>query len=336
MKEARLYQKLDENKVQCQTCAHGCKLEPDQKGICGVRQNIDGKLFSLVYGKAIATHVDPIEKKPLFHYLPGSRSYSVATVGCNMRCENCQNADISQMPRDQKRIMGQDLLPGEIVQTAMQHGCRSISYTYTEPAVFWDYAYDTAVLAKEQKLRNVFVTNGFWSEKSLNTMAPLMDAANVDLKSFRDATYRLSCGARLEPVLETIRAMHEHHIWIEITTLLIPDLNDSNEELEEIADFIAETGPEIPWHISRFYPTYKMPNRMPTPPESIYRALKIGRKAGLKHVYAGNMPGDAGEQTLCPDCRAALIERIGYQIQKNKIHEGQCPGCGTWIEGVWR
>jgi pyruvate formate lyase activating enzyme len=335
MKEARLYDKLENQKVKCFTCAHRCTISNGKRGICGVMENQKGILVSLVYGKAIAVHVDPIEKKPLFHFYPGSSAFSVATVGCNMRCLNCQNADISQLPRERKQIEGHDVSPEALVQSAQEHQCRIISYTYTEPAVYWDYAFDTAKLAHERGIQNVFVTNGFLSEESLHEIAPYLDGANVDLKFFRDETYKSVCGAKLMPVLDTIRRMKEKNIWIELTTLLIPRLNDSDDELKEIAQFIYKLDPDIPWHVSRFHPTYRMTDRSPTPVASIQRARQIGLEAGLHHVYSGNCPGDKGENTTCSHCGVLLIHRMGFEVVINRIMDGKCPECHTPIRGVW-
>jgi pyruvate formate lyase activating enzyme len=335
MKEAKLYRKKDNQKVQCITCAHRCIIAPGKRGICGVRENREGKLYLLVYGKAVALHVDPIEKKPLFHFMPGAPAMSVATVGCNMHCFNCQNADISQMPKDQSRIQGEDMTPENLIQATVRQQCQIIAYTYTEPAVFWDYAYDTAKLANQKAIKNVFVTNGYLSKESLEEISPFLDGANVDLKAFRDATYKSICGARLKPVLDTIRRMKELEIWMEITTLLIPGLNDSEEELKEIARFIHGIDPAIPWHISRFYPTYRMTDRPPTSVESIQKARNIGIEAGLRYVYPGNIPGDEGESTFCHQCRTRLIHRRGYQIVDNRLSGGKCPECGSEIDGIW-
>ncbi|MBN2030525.1 AmmeMemoRadiSam system radical SAM enzyme [bacterium] len=335
MKEARLYHNLKDNKIQCDTCAHHCRLTIGQRGICGVMENRDGVLISLVYGKTIACHVDPIEKKPLFHFYPGTRSLSMATVGCNMHCLNCQNADISQMPRDHNRIQGQDLPPELLVQSAIDRRCRTIAYTYTEPVIFWDYAYDTAQLAHEKGIRNIFVTNGYFSEESLKAISPYLDGANVDLKFMNDKNYRSICGAKLQPVLDTIRSMKALHIWVEVTTLLIPGLNDSQDELTDLARFIHDCDPGIPWHISRFHPTYKMMDRPPTPIVSIQKARQIGLDVGLKYVYTGNVPGEEGESTFCHHCGARLIHRWGFEVTANRLVDGKCPECSMTIDGVW-
>ncbi len=329
------YERLEDKLVNCNLCSHRCrKIADSKKGICGVRENRDGKLYSLVYGKAVARSVDPIEKKPLFNFLPGSRSYSIATVGCNFRCDNCQNYDISQMPKERGIIVGQEVSPEEIVSAAKRHKCESISYTYTEPTVFFEYAYDTAKHAKKEGIKNVFVTNGYITPEALKEISPYLDAANIDLKSFSDDFYRKNCGARLKPVLDSIRLYKSMGIWTEITTLIIPTLNDSEEELRRIAEFISEVGKDTPWHISQFYPTYKLIDLPRTPVATLRKAREIGLEAGLKYVYEGNVPGENGENTYCPNCGKMLIHRFGYHIDENKIKNSVCTYCGTKIEGV--
>jgi len=288
----------------------------------------------MVYGTLIAEHVDPIEKKPFFHVLPGSRSYSVATVGCNFRCAFCQNASISQSPQKTRMIPGEDVSPGAIVDQAIRAGCQSVAYTYTEPTVYFETAYETAAIAHDRGLLNLFITNGFMTSEALKMIEPYLDAANVDLKSFRDEFYKKYCGGRLNPVLETLRCMKTLGIWVEITTLLIPGLNDSEDELRDIAAFIAGLGKEIPWHISRFHPQYKMPDRPATPVSSLHRAMEIGHEAGLHYVYSGNVPGDKGENTLCSNCKTVLIERYGYQIRAVRLDTGRCNVCQAPFDGI--
>lgn len=335
IKEAMLYSKLEEGKVRCNLCAHGCVIDPGRRGICGVRENKEGVLYSLVYGTLIAESIDPIEKKPFFHVYPASRSYSIATVGCNFSCRFCQNHDISQMPRTTRMITGEDFLPAEIVAKAKKSGSQTIAYTYTEPTIFFELAYDTAKIAIENGLKNLFVTNGFMTPDAIETIAPYLSAANVDLKSFRDEFYGGKCGARLNPVLESLKKMKEKGIWVEITTLLIPTLNDCDEELKDIARFIAGLGRETPWHISRFHPQYKMQNMTVTPLDSLHRAGQIGREAGLKYVYTGNVPGDDGENTRCFHCGKLLIERYGFKIVGMNLQGGKCPHCGTELDGIF-
>jgi len=335
MKEAYLYEKAGESGVRCGLCNHRCGIKEGNKGVCRVRENRGGTLFSLVYGKVIARHVDPIEKKPLFHFLPGSRSYSVATVGCNFRCLFCQNADISQMPADHDRVWGEEMGPGVLVDEAAESRSASIAYTYTEPTVYFELALDTARLAAARGIRNVFVTNGYMTRECLEEIYPDLHAANVDLKAFTDRFYKEQCGARLDPVLRTIESMKAQGVWVEVTTLLIPGLNDDPAELRDLAGFIAGLDPGIPWHISRFHPTYRLMNVPPTPPSAIHRARDIGREAGLQYVYTGNLPGDEGENTACHACGEGLIERWGFSVEKNRIRNGACPACGAAVPGAW-
>jgi pyruvate formate lyase activating enzyme len=335
IKEAMLYEKLADDNVRCNLCAHKCAIKPDRKGVCGVRENKNGVLYSLVYGTLIAENIDPIEKKPFFHVCPSSKSYSIATVGCNFSCEFCQNHEISQMPRSSLMITGEDFLPEEIATRAKKSGSKTIAYTYTEPIIYFELAYDTSKIAVENGLKNVFVTNGFMSEEAIETISPYLTAANVDLKSFRDEFYKKQCGARLNPVLDSLKKMKEMGIWVEITTLLIPTLNDSEEELKDIAQFIAGLGIETPWHISRFHPQFKMQDLPVTSLASLHQAVQIGKQAGLKYVYSGNVPGDKGENTYCFKCGNLLIERYGFQIVSINLKGNKCNKCGTELEGVF-
>lgn len=335
MKEAMLYEKIGDKKVQCNLCAHRCKINEGKKGICLVRENRDGTLYTLVYGRTISQHVDPIEKKPLFNFYPGTTAYSIATVGCNFKCQFCQNWEISQMVRDEHLIMGNEASPESIVENAKKYGSKSIAYTYTEPTIFFEYAYDTAKLAHEVDIKNVFVTNGYMTEEAIKKIEPYLDAANVDLKSFSDDFYRKLCGAKLQPVLDALKLMKKLGIWVEVTTLIIPTLNDSSEELREIAKFIVnELGEGTPWHISRFYPAYNLTDKPPTPIETIHKAREIGLNEGLKYVYEGNVPGSTGENTYCPNCKNLIIERLGYQIINKATKDGKCPYCESKIYGV--
>lgn len=336
--EACLYDRMEDNAVRCALCPHRCIIKPGKRGICHVRENRDGTLETLVYGRLIARHVDPIEKKPIFHLLPGSRSYSVATVGCNFKCRFCQNADIAQMPADRNgRITGESATPESVIADAEQHRCRSIAYTYTEPTVYFEFARDTAQIAKTRGLFNVFVTNGYMTAEAIDMIAPYLDAANVDLKAFTDEFYKTACSAKLAPVLDTLKRMKEKGVWVEVTTLVIPDLNDDPGELTDLARFIAdELGPETPWHISRFHPTYKLIDRPPTPVRTLVTAAEIGRSAGLRYVYMGNVPGQGGENTLCHQCGTVVIERWGFSIAANRMKGGNCPDCGAPMDGIWQ
>jgi pyruvate formate lyase activating enzyme len=334
MKEAKLYEQLDEERVRCTLCAHRCVIAEGKRGVCQVRHNRGGTLFTLVYGRAIAQHVDPIEKKPLMHFYPGTAAYSIATPGCNFRCSWCQNADISQMVRDRHLIMGEPASPAEIVAAAQRAGCRSIAYTYTEPTIFFEYAYDTAVLAHEAGLANVYVTNGYMTEEMLDAFDPYLDAANVDLKAFRDETYRKYVGGRLQSVLDSLQAMKRLGVWVEVTTLVIPGINDDPAELEDAARFVVdELGAQTPWHISRFFPTYQMTDVPPTPVATLEQARDIGLDAGLRYVYVGNVPGE--ETTFCHNCGRLLIRRAGYWILENRVRpDSTCPACGAVLAGV--
>jgi len=346
--EARLYEKLPDGRVGCHLCAHRCTIGDGKRGICHVRENRGGTLVTLVYGRLIAQHVDPVEKKPLMHFYPGTTAYSIATVGCNFRCQWCQNADISQMPRERQFIMGDQVSPEQVVAEARRAGCRSIAYTYTEPTIFFEYAYDTARLAHEAGLANIYVTNGYMTAgagEMLETFnppqpqdegahEPYLDAANVDLKAFRDETYRTYVGARLQPVLDSLKAMKRLGVWVEVTTLVVPGLNDDPEELRDAARFVAqELGVETPWHISRFFPTYQMTDAPPTPVSTLLRAQEIGLEEGLRYIFVGNVRGEAN--TVCHECGRTLIRRSGYWILENRVRpDGTCPDCGAAVAGV--
>jgi pyruvate formate lyase activating enzyme len=335
IKEGMLYQSLERGKISCSLCSHRCQIAPSKYGVCGVRENREGKLYTLVYGEVIAAHVDPIEKKPFYHFLPGSSAFSIATVGCNFQCGFCQNWEISQASKkDGEGLGGYKLPPEDVVREAKKQNCQSISYTYTEPTIFFEYAYDTAKIAKREGLFNNFVTNGFMTPEALETIHPYLDAANVDLKAFKEETYKKVCKARLAPVLESICLMRKLNIWVEVTTLVVPGLNDSDEELSQIVRFILSVDPDIPWHISRFHPDYKYTDAKPTPLETLRKAYNIGKKEGLRYIYIGNVWGE-GEDTFCPGCQKPLIRRQGFWVQENKVRDARCPYCGTSIAGVY-
>ncbi|MBL7140292.1 MAG: AmmeMemoRadiSam system radical SAM enzyme [Planctomycetes bacterium] len=324
--KADFWKPADGQAVDCFLCAHRCRIQPDGRGVCRVRENRGGTLVTLVYGRVIARHVDPIEKKPLFHFLPGSTAYSIATVGCNFQCGFCQNWQISQWPRSGAGEMpGETLDPADIVADARRHGCASISYTYTEPTIFFEYARDVAVLARDAGLKNTFVTNGYMTAEALEEAAGWLDAANVDLKAWRDEFYRKVCKARLEPVKETIRRMHERGIAVEVTTLLVPGRNTGADDLKGIADFLASVSPDLPWHVTRFHPDYQDHETPPTPADVIEQAIAIGRGAGLRYVYAGNIAGS--QDTVCPSCGAAVIERRGMGVSRTRLRAGACGAC---------
>jgi pyruvate formate lyase activating enzyme len=335
VKEASFYQKRSDNKIECGLCRHRCVIPDGGRGICCVRENREGVLYTRVYGKPCTWHVDPIEKKPLYHFFPGSTAFSIATAGCNFRCLHCQNHEISQLPRDENRIEGHPMDPQEVVDAARNAGCRSISYTYTEPTIFYEYAFDIAKLAKSAGIANNFVTNGYIEEEPLAAISPFLDAANIDLKGFSDAFYKKVCGARLEGVLASIKKHRSLGVWVELTTLIIPGYNDSDGELTDIARFIAEeVGVHTPWHVSAFYPTYRLTDSGSTPPETLIRAREIGLAAGLRYVYTGNIPGIGGEHTYCYNCKKPVIERWGFTVTGRAVKDGSCAFCGATIDGV--
>ncbi|MCX5709482.1 MAG: AmmeMemoRadiSam system radical SAM enzyme [Candidatus Omnitrophica bacterium] len=334
MKEALLYVKLENNFVACNLCAHRCRIAEGKFGFCGVRQNLKGALYTHAYGRVAAAHVDPVEKKPLYHFLPGTYSFSVATIGCNFHCGFCQNWEISQADFRNAAAEGRAVSAQELVDAALQNKCRSISYTYTEPTIFFEYALETAKLAKAKGLRNIFVTNGYMTREALELIRPDLDAANVDLKFFNESSYKRVCSASLAPVLETIKLMYELGIWVEVTTLVIPGENDSDEELKGIAGFIASVNKNIPWHVSRFHPDYKFNTLGPTDEGTLKMAEDIGRLAGLNFVYAGNVQL-WGNDTHCPHCKKLLVKREVFNILENDIKQGMCAYCSAVIPGVF-
>ena len=335
MREAMLYDRLANGRVRCRVCSHRCVIEPGGRGICAVRENVDGTLTSLVYGRLIARDVDPIEKKPLYHFYPGTRAYSIASVGCNFTCLHCQNHYISQYPREHAgRVIGDEIPAEEVVSDAVANGCRSIAYTYTEPTVAIEYVLDVMRLAKDEGLSNAWVSNGYFTEETLAAIGPYLDAINVDLKGISNRVYREIIGGNVRPVLGSIERLTEAGIWVEVTTLVIPGVNDDPNELRWTAEAIVGISPRIPWHVSRFFPAYRLVDRPPTPVETLERAFRVGREAGLRYVYLGNIPGE-GEETRCTECGERLIERSGYRIRENRMSEGACPGCGAPVDGVW-
>ncbi len=333
MKASPFFSKKKDGSLFCTLCAFHCSIQEGKQGICGVRENQNGTLYSLNYRKIVALHADPVEKKPLFHFLPGSKTFSLACSGCNFSCSNCQNWEISQQFDASTPTSP---TPLNIVEAAVQQGCRSIAYTYTEPTIYAETALEIAETAKEKDLLNIFVTNGYASNELTDAIAGTIDAANIDLKFFSTKSYKKICGGvSKEIILNNIAEWHKRGIWVEVTTLLIPELNDSNDEIREIARFLASVSPDIPWHISGFYPMYKMTETSPTSIETLARAWNIGKEEGLRYVYMGNRPGYGGEETICPSCGTMLIDRYQFRLKENRLKNGTCPDCSTPIAGVW-
>jgi pyruvate formate lyase activating enzyme len=330
--KAILWEPLPEKSVRCYACAHRCEIGDGQFGICGTRKNIDGKLLTNVYERPLAVHADPIEKKPLFHFLPGSKALSLGTAGCNFHCAFCQNDDISQLRGNQ--VYGYDVTCRQLMEAAKEQGCNAIAYTYNEPVVFIEYVMDTAKMAHKSGLKNVYISNGFETEETFQMLAGNIDAMNIDLKAFTERFYKTLCKGRLQPVLENIRRAVLLGIWVEVTTLLIPGENDSEAEIREMAGFLASVSKDIPWHISRFFPAYKMTAKPPTDLSVIQRAYEIGREEGLHYVYTGNVPFESNV-TVCPHCGKELIVRNAYSLKKMVVENGCCPRCGTKIAGVF-
>lgn len=317
--------------IKCLVCRHYCNLAEGQTGICGVNKNINGKLVNMVYGKVAALNTDPIEKKPLYHFLPGTSALSIGTAGCNMRCPFCQNWEISQTG---ELPYTNSIMPEEIIELALKNNCQSIAYTYNEPTVFYHFARDIAVMAKKHNINNIFVSNGMESPETIKDMEGLIDAFNIDLKSFDSKYYKHVLKGSLEGVLDTLRLIKQAGFWLEVTTLVIPDENDADENLKAIAGFIAnELGIDTPWHISAFYPNYKMTYKNRTPSQSLQKAYEMGNAEGLRYIYKGNV-AEKGI-TFCPDCGRELIVRSGYFITKNVLSNGSCPYCNTKIKGIW-
>jgi len=336
MHEAMFYQRADRDAVDCHLCCHHCHIAAGRRGICGVRENNHGRLMTLVYGKVVSQHIDPIEKKPLFHFLPGSRSLSIATVGCNFRCLHCQNYQISQYPHAHHGgIAGTDTRPEEVVAEALAAGCNSISYTYVEPTIFYEFAYDCALLAHKQGIKNVFVSNGYMTPEVARHLAPSLDGINIDLKAFTNDFYGKICKARLEPVLDNIRLFHQLGVLVEVTTLVIPGLNDGEDELRAIAGFLKQISADIPWHVSGFHPTYQLLDRPRTSAATLRKAREIGLAEGLHYVYEGNVVDAGGEDTRCPGCGTVLIRRTGFRSQQLALADGCCTTCHQPIAGVW-
>lgn len=335
MHPAALWKPLPDKRVSCRLCSHFCRIDVGRRGRCGVRENIGGELFTLVYDRVAAIHLDPVEKKPLYHFLPGTTTFSFGTMGCNLSCAFCQNYSLSQPPRQRGEITGERVAPRELVAAAVSSGAASVAFTYSEPTIFFELMRDTATAAHESGLKTVMVSNGFQSPQCLDALGGHIDAANIDLKAMNEAFYERICGARLKPVLKNLAHMRRLGWWLEVTTLLIPGLNDDPAELRELAGFLfRELGAATPWHISRFHPDFAMRDRPPTPPATLAMAYDIGREAGLSYVYVGNILDDARSCTYCPGCGEKVLERSGFGLQAARMVGGACAHCGAPIAGL--
>lgn len=335
MDSMRFFQTLErmKTKTRCILCPKGCNLNPGETGNCNVRQNLDGQIVCITYNKPCSMNIDPIEKKPLYHVLPGSNIFSVGTAGCNQHCKQCQNWQISQA----SPISGQTFEALEITSTAIKEKCPAIAYTYAEPLVSYEYTLECCRRAAERGIKNILVTGAYFNPEPLRKICRFIDAANVDLKSFSDDFYRDVCDARLKPVLKALTVMKQCGVFIEITNLLIPTLNDSDEEIKKLCSWVIEhLGEQTPIHFSRFFPQYKLKHLPPTPIETIQRARSIAMDAGLQFVYVGNMADRVGESTFCPACGSLIVERSGYQVYQNRIKDGSCPDCFKAIPGIWK
>ncbi|HEX5702665.1 MAG TPA: AmmeMemoRadiSam system radical SAM enzyme [Pyrinomonadaceae bacterium] len=332
LREARLYRRLEDRRVLCQLCPHFCRIDEGMKGICYVRENRAGVLYTTSFGRLTSRNVDSVEKKPLYHFYPGSRALSISAPGCNLHCQYCVNWAISQMPNEY--AAGPTVSPEDIVREALQSNCQSIAYTYTEPTIFFEYVEEVSRLARTSGLLNIHKTNGFMSTEMLEAAAQYMDAANVDLKAFKETTYQ-HLGGKLQPVLQALRLLSSSNVWLELSTVIIPDLNDTDEELTDIARFIKhDLGVDTPWHLARFFPAYEMSHLSPTPIETLERARQIGLAEGLRYVYLSNVPLPHKQNTSCGNCAYTIIQRHGFKLMSNHIKDGCCPNCQTRVPGV--
>jgi pyruvate formate lyase activating enzyme len=334
IREAMHYKKLEEGRVECEVCPRGCKVALKERGYCGARENQGGVYKTLVYGRACSANVDPIEKKPLSHFLPGSKALSIATAGCNVECKFCQNWEISQFRPEQIRDM--DLPPETLVKEALFRGIESIAFTYSEPVIFYEYMHDTAKLAKKKGVASVMISNGYIKEKPMTQLCEHLSAVKIDLKAFTEKFYQEICSGKLQPVLDTLTLLKKNGMWFEIVVLVIPTLNDSEKEISEMCAWVlAELGPDVPIHFTRFHPTYKIKNLPPTPISTLTRSREIAMATGLNYAYVGNVPGHEGESTYCPHCKKLIVRRLGYRAPEVAIEDGKCKYCNYAIPGIW-
>ncbi len=332
--EVMFYKKLPENKIECGICPRRCKIAPLERGYCGNKENRGGKYYTLVYGAVCAAHVDPIEKKPLFHYLPGSPAFSIATAGCNFECRFCQNWQIAQYRPEQVR--NESMPPERVVELARITGSKTIAYTYSEPVVFHKFMYDTARLARSEGIGSVMISNGYILPEPMEKLCEVLTGVKIDLKAFTERFYRNTCSGELKPVLETLKLLKRLKMWTEIVVLIVPTLNDGKEEIQQMCRWILDNlGPDVPVHFSRFYPSYKIKNLPPTPLQTLEMAHRIAKETGLHYVYLGNVWGHPAENSYCPKCHKIIIRRVGYKVAAVEIQDGKCNFCGSPIAGVW-
>ncbi len=333
VQEAYFYESLKGETVRCNTCPHKCVIAPGDRGQCRTKVNIGGKLHTISYANPCTINVDPVEKKPLLHFYPGSRTFSLAVAGCNFRCLNCQNWEISQTSPDKTR--NHDLPPDQVVSMASRYGCQAIAFTYSEATTFFEYMVDTAAIAKTKGIKNIWVSNAYISQAALDRLCDVIDGASVNLKSFSDDVYRKLTGGSLKPVLETFETLHERNVWMEIINLVVPTYTDDLDEIAKMCDWIVDhLGPSYPLHFSRFFPKYRLKRLPPTPLAVLKEAKKVAQRAGLEHVYLGNVPGGC-DTTRCPNCKTAVIERRGYRLLTNHLASGKCPSCRAPVAGRW-
>jgi pyruvate formate lyase activating enzyme len=329
-----MFYSVTPKEVRCELCPNECSLSTGDTGDCHSRLNVNGKLYTIAYGNPCAVHVDPIEKKPLLHFYPSTKIYSIATAGCNMACLNCQNWEISQT--SPKNTQNSDLMPASVVENCIKNGCPSIAYTYSEPITFYEYMYDTAVIAHDKGLKNVLVSNGYVNEKPLLKLAPLLDAANIDLKAFSDDVYMRLTGGKLQPVLNTLKSLKDTGVWLEVTNLVVPSWTDNMDTIKQMCEWLVNNGfSAFPLHLTRFHPQYKLTQLPETPLQTLLKAKEIAVASGCKYVYIGNVPGKGYENVHCPRCKKVVVERIGFSVISNSIKNSRCSFCGTKIDGRW-
>jgi pyruvate formate lyase activating enzyme len=332
--QAMFWEALSDQQVRCVLCPRECIVAHDERGYCGVRENQGGRYQTLVYGALCSANVDPIEKKPLFHYLPGTTAFSVATAGCNMECKFCQNWQISQYRPEQ--VESVEVPPARLVEMCRARGSPTLAYTYTEPVVFYEYVHDTAALARQAGIGSVIISNGFIQEKPLRQLCQHLTGVKIDFKAFSERFYRELCSGELKPVLATLETLKDIGIWFELVVLIVPGQNDSSQEIEQMSRWVVRhLGPDVPMHFTRFHPTYRLTNLPPTPVSTLETCRKIALDAGVHYVYAGNVPMHPGENTYCHNCQTELIRRIGFVVKFNRVADGKCYKCGATIPGVW-